>query len=264
MVASRFLSSEQMSMLLDFTISTENKWVIILATCDEELLSRVQNSFSDDEKVKIEWVRFGCDALVLCSRKSPDLLIIDEEIPDISCEEVIRCVKRMEELKDIRVLCCLKSKGNVIYPDWGANDYFTKYFPDKVYFLRKVNALLYTAEPGITDRGLYHERRWPRTTLNITAKIEMFNVSDSSQVDKGEAVVENISRSGACISQIKLGKGIIPDETFMVRVIIDQPPLKNWKADSAFTRLKCDESAGVKFINISTHDQLKIDGLFEK
>ena len=150
-----------------------------------------------------------------------------------------------------------------MYPDWGANDYFNKYVLDKVYLLRKIHTLLYTNEPGIKGYGPYRERRWPRTKLNIAAKIEIFNVSDPSQFDEGEAIVENISRSGAYISRIKLDKGIVPDESFTVRVKIDQPPLENWKAESAFMRLKCNESAGVKFINISTQNQLKIAGLFE-
>jgi len=263
MIDYRFLTPEQISMLLDFTISTENKWVIILATPDKKLLSWIRGIFSDDERIVIESTEYGCDALVLCSRKSPDLLIVDEEIPDISGEKVIDCVKRMEELKNIKVLCCLKSRENGMYPDWGADDYFTKYVLEKVYLLRKVNTMLYTTESGIKEHGPYRERRWPRTKLNIAAKIEIFSVSDPAQFDEGEAIVENISRSGAYISRIKLGKGIVPDESFMVRVKIDRPPMENWKAESAFMRMKRNESAGIKFINISTQDQLKIAGLFE-
>jgi hypothetical protein len=77
---------------------------ILLGTADDNLHSLVQRTFADDERVEIEKVAFGGDVLIRASKTHPDLLIIDEELPDIACAEAIRALRRMEELQDLKIL----------------------------------------------------------------------------------------------------------------------------------------------------------------
>ena len=85
---------------------------------------------------------------------------------------------------------------------------------------------------------------------------------DPDQRYHGKAIMENISRGGAYISKIKLENGKIFDETFKIRLKVDQPLLKKWKADAIFISSKANDSAGIKFVNISKNDQIKIAKLF--
>ena len=268
MAKSEDRSSEKAELLLDLSLSAESNWEILITTGDKYFLSTIKNLLSGDEQIKIENVKFGCDALIACAKKIPDLLIIDEELPDIPSEMVITCLKRSDELKKIKILYCLKSSKTNAISDLGADDYINKVDIEKSCFLKKVNSLLYTSSLHSyhppTEHGLYHERKWPRTTLSISAKVEMVMVSDPNQVDHGEAILENISRGGAFLSRIKLPKGLIPYETYYVRLKVDQPPLKDWKADSIIVRFNPRGPTGVEFLNISPKDQMQIAKLFKR
>jgi len=259
----RILSNKEVDMLFDFSLSIQSKFNICIGSCDDELVSRIQNVFSDDSQVNIKNVRFGCDTLLECERHLPDVVIIDEKLPDIPSVEVIRCIKRREELKEINVICSLDTDKTDHLADWGADDYFVKYNLDKIYLLRKEYKEINSSKNSVSKTpGRYCERRWPRAKLNIEAKFEVIDMINPGQRHRGKAIMENISRGGAYISKIKLGEGKVFDETFKIRLKVDQQLLKNWKADAIFISNKTSDSAGIKFVNISKDDQLKIANLF--
>jgi len=259
----RILSDKEVDMLFDFSLSIQSKFNIFIGSCDDELVSQIQNVFSEDSQVTIKNVRFGCDTLLECERYLPDVVILDEELPDIPSVEVIRCLKRREELKEITVICSLNTDKTDLVADWGADDYFVKYNLDKIYLLRKEYKEINSSNNPVSQiHGRYCERRWPRAKLNIEAKFEIIDMIDPGQKHFGKAIMENISRGGAYISKIKLENEKIFDGTFKIRLNVDQPFLKNWKADAIFISEITSDSAGIKFINISKNDQLKIANLF--
>lgn len=261
----KFMSPEEVELLLNFTLSTETTWEILVGTFDTELISKIRSIFSDDDQVTVNSVPSGCDVLVQCALRNPDVLIIDQGLQDVSCVDVIGCLKRNDSLRNIQILCSLKEDIDAEFPDWGANDYFKKYDLEKIYLSRKVNSLLYSAKPlKKNETKELKERRWPRTKLKVVAKVEMISMTDSSQFAHGEAVLEDISRSGAMLTNINLENGTIPEETFKIKLNVDQPLLKDWKADGLIVRCKATDSAGVKFVAISKDDQLKIAQLFDK
>jgi hypothetical protein len=63
---------------------------ILVGTEEDRLWSMLQKIFAEDERIHLERVSYGGDVLVSCSKERPDLLIIDEELSDIPCAEVIR------------------------------------------------------------------------------------------------------------------------------------------------------------------------------
>lgn len=261
----KLMSPEEVELLLNLTLSTESNWNILIGSLDEKLVSIVHGIFDDDEQVAIQRVESGCDFLVECALKKPDMIIIDEELPDIPCEKIIRSIKSKEELKEIQILCSLKEEPESTFPGRGADDYFVKYNLEKVYLKRKINSLLYPYQVSSkSNEKEITERRWPRTKLNVAANIEMVSMSDTGTFSHGEATLVNISRSGAYLTDIKLDKGNIPHESFKIRLKINQPLLNDIEADALIIRSKSEGSAAVKFVNISKDDQIKIAKLFNK
>ena len=138
-------SSEKTELLLNLSLSTESNWEILVNTGDKNFLSKIKNFLSGNEQLKIENVKFGCDALIACAKKIPDLLIIDEKLPDIPSEMVIKSLKRSNELKNIKILyCIISSKANDV-SDLEVDDYVNKNDLDKSCLKKKINSLLYTS-----------------------------------------------------------------------------------------------------------------------
>jgi len=266
-------SSDNAEMFLNLTLSTELTLDVLVASCDEKFLSMIESLLSSDEQIRIFTVKSGCDTLIACGKMPPDVLIIDEEIPDISPKTMINCLKKDTDLKNIKIVYCYESSettnnSNSDLKDLEIDDYFNKANIDNTFLQKKLQSLLYTSSPPShhqpTKQGQYLERRWPRTTLNIAAQVEMVMVNDPDEVDHGVAFLKNISRGGAYLSDLKLKKGLIPYEPYYVRLKVDKPPLKEWEAESIIVRFNPQGPTGIEFLNISKRDQLQIAKLFDR
>ena len=104
---------------------TENK-DILLASSDINLQNILKNTFLKDDRIRLSIVTSVYDALINCSKNPPDLFIIDEELPGISCKEAINSIKKNEELKDLKILCCLKKFEQNKVSEIGADNYIIK------------------------------------------------------------------------------------------------------------------------------------------
>ncbi len=239
---------------------------ILLVSSDEALVSLVHKTFADDERIKIKEVTFGCDALILSSKRTPDLILIDEELPDISCAEVVKSLKRIEELKNIKILCFLKSDIASNLLKLGVNECIMKDALDKVDLIRRVNLLMNIPESRFTTYPLpdKEKRRWPRITINIPANVRVYNVNKPNLYNPGKGIIENISLGGAYLTKVQLSNGSIPGDTFRFLLEVNQPLMKNWKAESKVLRLQFDgdTTAGIKFVNISKENENKILEMF--
>ena len=261
---SKFLTPEEIDSLINVTLDDENSWEIVLNTSDGYLYSLMKELYLDNYNIKIDHTFFGSDTLIKCAKNIPDLLVIDEEITDIPCTAVIKCLKRNEDLKEIKILCCAKSEHAELVYDWGADDFFIKDNLNKLYLLKKVISLLHITENNRPRRrSSYRERKWPRIPLNIIGEIEIYNGKEYVQLCKGEALVADVSRGGAYLTRIKLRNGLTIDESFKIRIKIDKPPLSGWIVNSQIVKLEVQDAARVRFLDISKQDQLKIFNLFE-
>ncbi len=258
-------------MFLNLSLSTESTLDVLVASCDEKFLSIIKPLLSSDEQIRIDTVKSGCDTLIACAKMLPDVLILDEEIPDISPKTMIKCLKKDTDLKNIKIVYCYESSettNNSDLKDLEINDYFNKADIDNSFLQKKLQSLLYTSSPTShhqpPKQGQYLERRWPRTTLNIAAQVEMVMVNDPDEVDHGVAFLKNISRGGAYLSDLKLKKGLIPYEPYYVRLKVDKPPFKDWEAESIIVRFNPRGPTGIEFLNISKKDQLQISKLYDR
>lgn len=257
------LSKEDLQILLEMTAVADANWEVIIASQDTSLLSFIVQLFADDSAVKVRNIENGCDFMVACAREIPDLVILDTTILSCSAVDMLQCFRRNQCLKDVRVLCYATPDQSEILFQSGADDVITNESFDKVYLSRKMNSLLYRSSLHKKRRlKPEQERRWPRISLNVKTRIEVFDPSGPLRFDNGEARIENISCGGAYLSNIVLKHGSLPEESVLFRLRVNEKPLEDWKADSLVVRHEKD-AAGVKYVSIAKEEKNKIIDLFE-
>lgn len=267
MKTARSIDEKDRELLLDLSMSASTGWDILVASGHSALKTKVEQLFSDDERITVISANGGGKILLECARISPDLLILDDTPTDFSLQAMIETMKADENLSDMAILCGISSAAMDDVPGWGADDYFVLKNLDDVYLKRKITSLIFLTDADqndSADQKKTHDRAAPRTKLNLSASIEMVCLKGSNKTEIGEAHIEDISSSGALLSDIKLEQGGIPLEPYHIRLKINEPPLHNWTADSVVVRMKDFGSAGVKFLDISKQDQKKIDNLLHK
>jgi hypothetical protein len=208
--------------------------------------------------------RNGCDLLVSVARDIPDLVILDEDIEGVSREAIIQCLSGREELRDICLFRTISSGSSGTGPESTPDRCISLNWRDRNNTARALNSCLYRSTVH-RDRRLppRKERRWPRISLDVTARIEIMDPVFDVRYDSGVAQIVDLSREGAGIARIRLKKRHIPDGAFCIRLRANHPPLENWKADSMVTRMDNSISAGLKFLDISRQDIGKIMELFD-
>jgi len=252
---------EQYNLSLD-SLAMEKKKVLV-GTSDEQLFPLLQRIFAEAKKLQLDRVGFGCDVLIRCSKDHPNLLIIDEELTDIPTSEVIKSLRRLEEHKDLKIICCTKTSNTQPCLDWGADDALPRdTLEDEVD--KKVHFLLNLPEEGPMEAQTYeHQRRWSRMPVHVPAKIGVYRLRTPYARDAGKAVVENISFGGSLLSDIQLEKGVIPAEPFRFLLEVDQSPLMNWRAHCKVVRLQSNGmlTAGVQFMRLSKANRKMIEAI---
>lgn len=252
---------EQYNLTLN-SLAVEKKKILIGAS-DDQLYSLLQNMLSEGTNVQLDRVGFGCDVLIRCSKDHPDLLIIDEDLPDIPSAEVIKSLRRLDENKGLKILCFSKTPNAQQCLDWGADESLARdALEDEL--LKRVQFLLnLPEEPTVEAQAYEHQRRWPRKAIHVPAKIGVYRLRKPYARDPGKAVLENISYGGSFLSDIQLDKGMIPSEPFRFLLEVDQPPLMNWRAHCKVVRLQSNGTltAGVQFMRLSKANRKMIEAM---
>ena len=237
---------------------------VLLASPDDNLLSLLQGIFSGDARVEIKRITFGGDVLTLSSKDRPDLLVLDEDLPDLPCGEVVKSLRRAEETRDIPILCHSKPRDDRRCTECGADGSLLKGTVDRDHLARRLYSVLALSEEMPPQPEAYeHRRRWPRMNLHLPAKIKVYRVRAPQVRQEGEALLENISGGGAFLSNIRVEKGVIPCEPFRFVLEVDAGPLKNWRAHCRVVRLECNGSmaAGVEFMRLSRRMLSMVTGI---
>ncbi len=227
---------------------------VLLGTSDDELFSLFEKILGEGDRVELERVGTGADVLARCSKGRPDLLVIDEELPDMSGAEVIRTLRRQEEQKGLKIACITRKRKAKQALRWGADEAFWREDLDQKDLRRRLYSLLELSEGDLGMRDeVEHQRRWRRLRTNLPARIRVYRLRRPYERDLGKAMVENISCGGAYLTGIKMEKGEIPCEAFRILMEVDQEPLKNWRAHCRVARLESNGSitAGVQFVKMS-------------
>lgn len=255
----RLLTTEEVTILLDFTLSSD-RWNVLLGTGDDDFADSMRDILRERDDITLHREHSACDTLISCVRERPDLLVIDESLDDIDAARFIGCMKHRDGLDGIKIIRLSDGEVPGTIP---ADDEITKSPVDPSYITRRITSQLYSGYEISDAVSMGRGRRWPRTVLNLTATIEALD-SDGKVTAAGDGVVENISRTGAAVSCFNLDAGAHPQESQKFRMRIDHSRLKDWSAEAVVVRLKPDESAGVRFVGMSKPDQIKICELFDE
>jgi CheY-like chemotaxis protein len=266
----RMISRESLiNFMKQFNLPVDNlslqKKRILVGTSDDHLFSQFQRTLSEDGRVELERADFGGDVLISCSKTLPDLLILDEELADIPCMEIIRSLRRMTtDQPGLKILCSARSRNSRRCLEWGADEALPKETPEGEEWGKTIYTFLnIPQELPEEETNFKHQRRWPRMNLHLPLKIGIYSVRTPYRRDTGQATMENISLGGAFLSDIALEGGKIPCEPFRVLLESDQEPLKDWKAHGKVVRLQSNGTvtAGIQFTRVPKASMKMIEDL---
>jgi DNA-binding NarL/FixJ family response regulator len=227
---------------------------ILMGLPDDKEVALIQKVFSKDERVQIERVGFGCDILVWASKEHPDLLIIDEDLPDIPATDVIKSLRRMEDVKDLTILGIAKASRTQEFRERGIDQVLGKDAVESEISRTVYTLLGIPPEQAAEVKSFEHQRRWPRSNINLPAKIGVYRLKTPYLREAGKAVLRNISYGGTFLSNIELEKGVIPAEPFRFLLEVNQAPLTNWRVHCKVVRLQSNGeglTAGVQFMRLT-------------
>ena len=192
------------------------KKIVVAGTSDEHLKNAIQQCLKGIESLEFEHVLFGTDALVQCSRRRADLLIIDNKLPDISGEEVIKAVRRRRENADLKIVYCNFDSEAAMLSDPEVYEVHVGEEINQTLLKEKILAALELSHhPETTERSPEFDRRvWPRIYVNIPAEIETYLVNRRETRQLGTAVVKNLSHGGRLSGSNKTGTRHDPGRAF--------------------------------------------------
>ena len=261
----RLLSDEEVKVLLDFSQASETKWRLMIASSDLSLYRQLTAVFADDRNVSITRADNVPDAMLRLPVQMPHVLVLDEELREISPRDIIRSIKTHDDFRDLQIFLSLKEGARTEMPDWGVDDYIIGGDTDRIYISRKVMSLLgadSAREPA--DKPRFYERRWPRTQIDVPADLEFINNESDKLHARGSAIIQDISRSGAHLTDIDPPHRFVLGKNYTIRMRVSDPPLRDLMTDTTLVRLGSDRTAGLKFVNISKDDQMLIAGIFDE
>jgi hypothetical protein len=239
---------------------------LFLVTADESLRGAFHQVFAKDDDIKLKQLAYGSDTIFWCSKKAPDLLILDERIDDMPCAEVVKSLRRMEELKNVKIICYARQHGaeDCAEQHCGIDGHLSNGVFDKACLRNQVHTLLYPLKPATPAAmpGL-DRRQWLRIRVSFPLDIEVYCTNAPDSRELGTAVLEDVSCGGAHLSRIRTRNGFIPCDPFRFLIKTHQPPLRNWQADCRVVRLQSNGSvsAGLEFHQISRPNLKKIERL---
>lgn len=122
-----------------------------LLVVDDDLdVAEMLNAYFSVLGYRVLTVNFGQDALDVCARQVPDLVILDIHLPDIDGFAVAKQLRSARNTQDVPIIFLTNKKDRVDVLSGlslGANDYVTKPFDIQELRLRVRNALARTHQP---------------------------------------------------------------------------------------------------------------------
>jgi excisionase family DNA binding protein len=225
---------------------------IVLGSTVVHLRAAIEQRATQDERLQITTLERGSDVLLACYTHPPDLLVVSDDLPDMSPADLIGSVRRRVKHGNIRILCCVGPHSSGGAREWGADVALPLDPLDSPRLFGEMYRLLGIAVASTTaGEPMEHRRRWLRLALNVPCEIAIYQRSTPQRRIPGDATLSNISRGGAWISNIRLSDSI-PARPFRLFLRINTPPLENWQAYCRVLRLESNGSlrAGLQFARL--------------
>lgn len=132
-------------------MDTNTQETATLLVVDDDLdVAEMLNAYFSVLGYRVLTVNYGEDALAVCAKKVPDLVILDIHLPDIDGFAVAKRLRSTRNTQDIPIIFLTNKKDRVDVLSGlslGANDYVTKPFDIQELRLRVRNSLARTHQP---------------------------------------------------------------------------------------------------------------------
>lgn len=237
---------------------------ILLGSPDRDLGDLLRNLFLSDRSLNLLRIDSGYDTLIECSRKPPDLLIMDERLPDIDCRQAVNALNREITGRKMKIMLISEKPIDLGFEEIHADAFILAGAIEPRVLRNKIYSLLdIQKEQPPENKGFTHKREWPRIQVKIPADIEFYAALGQADRKQGQTVVENISMGGALLSDITVENNSIPLGNITFTLKIDKPPLSDFETECKITRLRYNGSAdaGVEFINLAQEQKNRISQL---
>jgi len=226
---------------------------ILVASPVRSVSSAIDEAVGHDERLSVDYASSGCSAILSCAKRRYDLFILDDAIEDVSQEALVGAFRASGVTKSTPVLRWARREARA--PLNGNVEFALRAEETQPQCIREIlfSLLALPPEPEPDTNTFAHRRRWPRLSVDIPATLKVYLVAKPRKQSAGEAIIRNISRGGALLSDIRMDNGKLPLEPFRVVVATDHPPLSRWRAHGHVVRLRSEGkiSIGVQFLKIS-------------
>ena len=135
------------------------------------LLVEDEESFADAlmvgltrEGFDVEWVADGVSAIEAFERKTPDLVLLDVMLPNMSGLDVCRLIRLKSEVPIVMVTAKTEEVDAVVALELGADDYVTKPYQFRE-LVARVRAVLRRSEARNQDKAIENAVSYTHLTL---------------------------------------------------------------------------------------------------
>jgi CheY-like chemotaxis protein len=239
--------------------------LVVLRSVAPDLMMAARDIVSADARLEMEIVARGWEALILCIKKTPHLVVLDCGDSDISCPDLIAAIRKEADGHSLPILCCARDTAPQVAVTWGADLVVTPQDVQAGLLRARMMELLRLPDQSDTAQAppMQHRRRWPRVSIDLPGTIELYRVATPQEYTSGSTIVDNISQGGAGLSKIRIDSKAIPAESFRLVLKVDHPTLRDWHAHCQVVRLSVNGelSAGVQFVQIPQQCREKVIAL---
>ncbi|MGQ9663199.1 MAG: hypothetical protein ACUVWX_12810 [Kiritimatiellia bacterium] len=159
---------------------------VLVVAPESELRTEVEKILATESRLTVSTVGFGSDALILCTREVPHVLLLMGDLPDLQCSQVIKSLRRREEYAGIKMLCLARSGERGGCEGCEADAFLDGTSLEPASFMETIYRLCGLRRGGPEEEHpVEHRRRRPRYLVNLPARIGVVPKRGSSQVSLG-------------------------------------------------------------------------------
>ncbi|MBM7824312.1 two-component system KDP operon response regulator KdpE [Arcanobacterium pluranimalium] len=225
--------------------------VKILVVEDDVQLASTLGVILHSHGYEVVYARQGAEAIKLASAASPQLVLLDLGLPDISGLDVLRTVRTWSEMPVVVVSARHEIEARINALDEGADDFVTKPF-DAGELLARIRAALRRVHPAgeetpvIVTRDGWIEINIPAATLRVDGKLVKLTPT------QWKIVSYLAHRHDRLVPQLELLKAVWGDayekETNYLRVFLSQIRARTEKDPSQPQYFITEAGIGYRFV----------------